>query len=361
MNRPLRRQQGAGVLPIALILLGGAALMLLFTQRNLLVDLRITQNGYGHRLAYAAADSGLAVALEQLNDPQLRGQILVDRKGSGVYDTLLKSEIAVPLDDQLNASVSIKGISLGSADLRLQLQSTGCVSGCTQGRATTSQLLAMRGGVHRIPYSLLNARGDIMINGPVSLNNQTASVRGMLVHAGKSVSFDEVVQRTTIPGQQADAAQVVHDKSYTQITADRFFESWFGADKAFIKKASSVIACNGDCSSAVAAAGSRVIWLEGNARLSNGTLGTNTAPVVIIASGGLQLTGSVRVSGMVYSMATQTESHLISGRLDGALIAENNLLVQDGGVFTYSPVALQAAQSRLGVFVPVPGSWGDGE
>ena len=40
-----RLQQGVGVLPVALILLAGAALMLLFAQRNLLVDLRITQNG----------------------------------------------------------------------------------------------------------------------------------------------------------------------------------------------------------------------------------------------------------------------------------------------------------------------------
>ena len=50
------RQRGAGVLPVALILLAGAALVLLFAQRNLLLDWRITQQGYSHRLAYAAAD-----------------------------------------------------------------------------------------------------------------------------------------------------------------------------------------------------------------------------------------------------------------------------------------------------------------
>jgi len=63
----------------------------------------------------------------------------------------------------------------------------------------------------------------------------------------------------------------------------------------------------------------------------------------------------------VYSMAPLTEVRLLSGRFDGALIAENNLLIQDGGVFTYNPVALQAAQTKLGTFIPVPGSWGDGE
>jgi len=361
MNRPLRRQQGAGVLPVSLILLGGAALMLLFTQRNLLTDLRITQNGYGHRLAYAAADSGLAVALDRLNDSLVRNQILTDRKGNGAYDSILQPELNVTLGEQLDATVKVKGVALGGSDIRLQLQSTGCVAGCSQGRATVTQLLAMRGGVHRIPYGVLNARSDISVSGPVSLSNQTVNVRGMLLHAGKAIVRDEAVQRTTIPGQHADAAEVMHDKGYAQASADRFFESWFGADKAFIKKAATIINCNGDCSSAVAAAGSRVIWLEGNARLSNGTLGTSTAPVVIIASGGLQISGSARISGVVYSMAPVTELHLLSGRLDGALIAANNLIVQEGGVFTYNPIMLQAAQTRLGTFVPVPGSWSDGE
>ena len=355
------RQRGAGVLPVALILLGGAALMLLFTQRNLLLDLRITKNGYGHRLAYSAADSGLAVANDRLNDPVQRNQILTDRKGNGSFDTIQQPEFKVAMGDDLNATVKIKGVTLGGSDIRLQLQSTGCVAGCNQGRATISQLLAMRGGIHRIPYGLLNARGDIAVSGPVSLINQTGSVRGMLLHAGKGITIDESVQRTTIPGQQVDAAQVMLDKGYAQLTADRFFQSWFGVDKAFIKNVATSINCNGDCSGAVAAAGSRVIWLEGSAKLSNGVLGTSAAPVVIIASGSLQISGSARITGVVYSMAPVTEVRLLSGRLDGALIAENNLLVQDGGVFTYNPIALQAAQTKLGTFVPVPGSWGDGE
>jgi len=354
-------QKGAGVLAVSLILLAGAALMLLFAQRNLLVDLRITQNGYEHRLAYAAAESGLGVALDRLNDPVLRNQILVDRKGSGVYDAIVQPEIQVSLGDALNATVRIKGLALGGPDVRLQLQSTGCVAACKQGKATVSQTLAMRGGIHHIPYSLLNARGDIAVNGSVALINQTASVRGMLFHAGKTVAYDDDVQRTTIPGQQVDAAALANDKSYAQLSADRFFEFWFGADKTLVKKASTVINCNGDCSGAVAAAGSRVIWLEGNARLSSGVLGSATSPVVIIAGGGLQVSGSARINGVVYSMAPRTEVQLISGRLEGALIAESNLLVQGGGIFTYNPTVLQVAQTRLGTFVPVPGSWSDGE
>ena len=361
MNHIFHRQQGAGVLPVSLILLGGAALMLLFTQRNLLTDLRITQNGYSHRLAYAAADSGLAVALDQLNDPLQRQQILVDRKGNGAYDTILLPELKVSLGDQLDATVKFKALQLGGPDIRLQLQSQGCVAGCKQGRALITHVLAMRGGIHRIPYSLLNARGDITVSGPVVLSNQTAAVRGILLHAGKAISYDEAVQRTTIPGQQAEAAEVMQDKRYAQLPPDRFFESWFGADKAFIKSTATRISCNGDCSGAVMAAGSRIIWLEGNARLSSGVIGTSSAPVVIIASGGLQISGSARIVGVVYGMAPVTELRLMSGRLDGAIIAENNLFVQDGGVFNYNPIALQAAQTRLGAFVPVPGSWSDGE
>ena len=361
MIRNLHRQRGVGVLPVALILLGGAALMLLFTQRNLLLDLRITQNGYGHRLAYAAADSGLVVALQKLNNPLSRSELLADRKGTGSYDAIMQPELTIPLDNLTSARVKITGLSMGGSDIRLRIQSTGCVAECESGRAAVSQVLAMRGGIHRIPYSLLSARGDMAISGPVALNNQTTSVRGMLAHAGKTVAYDEAVQRTTIPGQHPDASAVINDKTYGQMSADRFFETWFGADKDFVKASAMVINCNGDCVAAVAAAGSRVVWLQGNARITSGTLGSGTAPVVIIASGPLQITGSARIYGAVYSMAPLTEVRLLSGRIEGALIAENNLTIQDGGVFTYNPVVLQAAQTKLGSFVPVPGSWSDGE
>ena len=111
----------------------------------------------------------------------------------------------------------------------------------------------------------------------------------------------------------------------------------------------------------MAAAGSRVIWLDGQARLSSGSLGSIEAPVIIVAAGNLQLSGSVRIVGVVYSMASLTTVQLGAGALDGALIAENALSVSQGGQLRYNPVVLQRAQSTLGYFVPVPGSWSDGE
>ena len=111
----------------------------------------------------------------------------------------------------------------------------------------------------------------------------------------------------------------------------------------------------------MAAAGSRVIWLEGDARLDSGTIGSANAPVILIASGNLQLGGSVRLTGIVYSMAPITQVQLGMGSIDGALIAEQRLNVTQGGVLSYNPVVLQRAQSTLGRFVPVPGSWSDGE
>ncbi|MGV0998996.1 MAG: hypothetical protein ACOYBQ_06690 [Fluviibacter sp.] len=303
------RQHGVGVLPVALILLAGAALMLLFTQRNLLTDLRITQNGYGHRLAYAAADAGLATTLSQLNDPVQRSRILADQKGAGAYDLIQMPVLQVPLGDALSATVSIKGLKLGGSDIRLQLQSTGCVAGCDQGRATVSQTLAMRGGIHRLPRRPITTRAEVA----------------------------------------------------PQMSPDTFFQHWFGADKAYIQSVAKQLRCDGDCNTAIAAAGSQVVWLAGNARLSSGTLGTPSAPVVIIASGQLALSNAVRITGVVYSMAPITQVQTSLGRVDGALIAENSLNIEDTSTVSYNPIVLQTAQSKLGVFIPVPGSWSDGE
>lgn len=353
--------RGMAVLPIALILLAGAALILLFAQKSLLVDLQITRNGYGSRMAYVAADSGLAIALSKLNDPAQRKVLLSEMKGAGTYDALVSSEFTQTLGESVEARVKLKALGLGSADIRLQLQSTGCVSDCKQGRAIVSQTVAMRGGIHQIPYALLSARGSIDASGPVTLSNQTSTVRGMLMHAGGTIARDEAVQRVSIPGQNPDLAEVGQDQRYAQLSPDQYFERWFGADKSFIRQSAARVVCSGDCSSSVATLGSRVIWLEGNARLSSGNLGSVTAPVIIIATGPLQLSGSVRITGIVYSMAPTTTLQLGSGSVDGAVIAENALNVSQGGRLSYNSVALQRAQSTLGRFVPVPGSWSDGE
>ena len=357
----LFRQHGLAVLPVALILLAGAALILLFSQKNLLTDLQITRNGYSSRLAYAAADSGLAEALARLNDPVQRKTLLGETKGAGAYDAVLMPTWTLPLGDAVEARVKLKSISLGSSDVRLQIQSIGCVSDCRQGRASVAQSAALRGGIHQLPFAVLSARGSIEISGPVTLRNQASAVRGMLLHAGGTIGLDATVTRITLPGQNPDLAEVAQDKRYAQQSADSFFLQWFGADKNFIREHAARIACSGECAGSVAAAGSRVIWLDGQARLSSGSIGSNEAPMIIVAAGNLQLAGSVRVTGVVYSMAGLTTVQMGTGALEGALIAENALSVSQGGQLSYNPVVLQRAQSTLGRFVPVPGSWSDGE
>lgn len=358
-------QHGAGILPVALMILAGAALMLLFAQRNLLVDWRITQNGYTHRLAYSAAESGLAAVLSVLNDPLQRPQILADKKGTGTYDTLQKNEHQFPLGEMLSASVNIKGHGLGQADLRLQLQSTGCVNTCepgkSQGRAVISQTLAMLGGIHRIPYALMTARGAITATGTPTLNNQVSAVRGMLLHAGHSIDVNDTVIRQTIPGIPTDATSIGPDKTLAQMAPDQFFQFWMGGDKSFVRSTATHVTCSGECGTTLAAAGSRIIWIEGNARISSGVIGSAAAPVILVAGGSLEITGSARLTGVVYSMAPTTRLVLIQGRLEGVVIAENDLLIDNAGSYHYHATAVQAAQTHLGRFVPVPGRWIDGE
>jgi hypothetical protein len=349
------------VLPVALILLAGAALILLFAQKNLLVDLQITRNGYASRIAYAAADSGLASALSRLNDIAMRKTLLTETKGTGTYDQILASEFTQSLGESVAASVTLKALSLGGSDIRLQIQSAGCVNGCTQGRAVVSQMVALRGGIHQIPAALLSARGRIDASGPVTLSNPYPISRGTLMHAGGAINHDDAVQRVSLPGQNPDLAEVAQDQQYARLSVDQFFERWFGADKPFIRDKATRLTCAGECAGSVAALGSRLIWLDGNARLSNGNLGSPEAPVIIIATGSLQLAGALRLTGIVYSMSPETTIQLGSGAVDGAVIAENALNVSQGGRLSYNPVILQRAQSSLGRFVPVPGSWSDGE
>lgn len=356
-----RQQAGLGVLPIALILLAAASLILLFSQKNFLVDMRITQNAYGSRLAYAAADSGLTLAISQLNDPEQRKSILAETKGNGFYDAITRPIFKEALGDRVETTVQLKGESLGAADIRLKIHSTGCVADCARGRAAVSQIIALRGGIHQIPFATVSARGALDISGPVTITNLSTGVRGMLMHAGGAIAHDETVQRQVPTGVNPDQAEVANDARYAKTSGDDFFQQWFGADKAFIQTQATRVACQGECGASVAGIGQRLIWLEGDARLGNGVIGSAAAPVIIIATGNLQIAGGARITGMVYSMAALTRVQMSNGVLDGALIAENSLVISQGGFLSYNPGVLQRAQSQLGVFVPVPGSWSDGE
>ena len=354
-------QAGLGVLPVALILLAGASLILLFAQKNFLVDLRITQNAYASRLAYAAADSGLALAIAQLNDLAQRKAILADTKGTGFYDVISRPEFKETLGERIDVTARLKGESLGAADLRLKIYSTGCVADCARGRSVVSQIIALRGGLHQIPFATISARGGVDVSGPVTISNLSAGVRGMLMHAGGGIAHDETVRRQVPPGVNPEQAEVANDSRYAKNPGDEFFQQWFGADKAFVQTQATRVACQGECGASVAGVGQRIIWLEGDARLSAGVIGSVVAPVIIIASGNLQISGDTRITGMIYSMAALTKVQMTNGFLDGALITENSVVISQGGVLSYNPLVLQRAQSQLGVFVPVPGSWSDGE
>ena len=356
-----RQQAGLGVLPIALILLAGASLILLFSQKNFLVDLRITQNGYGSRLAYAAADSGLALVVSQLNDPEHRKSILAETKGNGFYDAITRPTFKEVLGDRIEATVLLKGESLGTSDLRIKIHSTGCVADCARGRAVVSQTMALRGGIHQIPFATVSARGGLDVSGPVTITNLSTGVRGMLMHAGGAIAHDDTVQRQVPSGINPDQAEVPNDARYAKTPGDDFFQQWFGADKAFIQTQATRVACQGECGASVTGIGQRIIWLEGDARLGNGVIGSAAAPVIIIATGNLQIAGGVRITGVVYSMAALTRVQMSNGVLDGALIAENSVVISQGGVLSYNPGVLQRVQSQLGMFIPVPGSWSDGE
>lgn len=358
-----RGQRGAAVLPVALILLAGAALVLLFAQRNLLLDWRMAQQGYHHRLAYTAAESGLAVLLAGLNDPTQRPLILADKKGTGAYDTVQVPLHQIPVGPSLSASVNIKALNLGQPDIRLQLTSHGCVADCDRGRAIVSQTLAMRGGIHRLPYALISVRGAATITGTCILSNQSAAVRGMLLHTGKDAVIDDRITQITLPAQSPEGARVLSDKAFAHMSPDQFFQYWFGVDKTTIQNDQMVrrVRCNGECGATLAAIGSKVIWVDGHARLSTGVIGSTAAPVVIIASEALEITGGARITGVIYSMAAQTRLSVTQGGVEGALIAEQDLNIETAGTYRYNPVVLQMAQSRLGRFVAVPGSWSDGE
>jgi hypothetical protein len=113
----------------------------------------------------------------------------------------------------------------------------------------------------------------------------------------------------------------------------------------------------------------RIIWVEGDltveSDLDPGDLGNAEAPVLIVATGNINLdAASVNIVGLLYSQAAAwNNGGLGDVRLQGAAIAEGNFVASGIGGGNHWVEYRADILSRLGLstgsFVRVPGSWRD--
>nr|MCU0943638.1 hypothetical protein [Hydrogenophaga sp.] len=242
-----------------------------------------------------------------------------------------------------------------------------------EARVTVSAILALRGGVATIPGAALTAREGINLTG----NNFTianADPRsGVTINAGQGIVPGLTSTLITVAGSPGSLSIADNDLSLgsTQVAdGDAMFARTFGAWPADYRDQPGVVVinCAGNCTAtqvrdAIAQSPGLPIWLNGGFDIdSGGDIGTETQPVAIVATGGVQFSAAADVYGLIYTRAaTWAPGGGAGPTIRGAMVAENAILGAGAAAATlvYDATILNRVRQKTGSFVVVPGSWRD--
>jgi Tfp pilus assembly protein PilX len=240
------------------------------------------------------------------------------------------------------------------------------VGGPGDGVASMTVLLGLKGAISAAPLAALTAAGPVTLTGG-TITNTEPLVNGVAVHSAGAIGTGPTL--IGLPGSPGDLSTVAND-SNLPVTAEPLFNSVFGISKTTYQEqpAAIVLTCPAECAAADLAtlAGNnagRVLWLVGDLDLSSPvTLGTATAPVVLVVNGNLTASAAATVYGLVYVIPnTGTTVWTTSGSLSviGAVVSEGGVTGSATPNFRYDLGILNSLRLKSGSFVRVPGGWKD--
>lgn len=211
-----------------------------------------------------------------------------------------------------------------------------------------------------------------MASAASSVINTDPSSNGILVNAGSTCCGKlSDTNKTTLPGVPIENGIITSDTSLSTLSSsqDAMFEAFFGTTVAQFKvdpgtKVLTAADCSGDCASKFQTAfdeGYRSFYLEDNMSISNGTIGTQAAPVILATSANLKFNGTTQVWGLIYAdtAVSWDPIGLGSGGVHGALVTRGSFSPNANADYIYDADALSKIRGSSGTMVRVPGSWKD--
>lgn len=357
---PARRnlQRGAATVLVVLMLLAATLLVLLGANRTLLLELRMSGNQVHATSAFEAAEAGLEWAGALLNSPQRIGADC--RPDSGAANNFRDRHLAI------DAGGAISGRHWSNAGTPAPLQAA-CVNdgsawrcscpsdaapgpGAGAGAAFTVHFLAgSRPGVVRVVSTGCNRFAGACRADGTGRPEAKARIEALLA-LQPALAVPPATALTLRPATQ---------------TPELFFVAHFGLSKAAWRDQPMVrrLSCGGDCGAAlVASIGSEVeqplLWIDGDLTLRGPlALGRADRPVLIVATGRVQIEGAVALHGVLH--AGDIGWTAPAGALRGALLSEGGASGDTTLDLLHDPGVLAALRTRHGGFVRVPGSWRD--
>jgi len=245
-----------------------------------------------------------------------------------------------------------------------------------EGRARTTALLALRSALPSPPVAALAARGTINLNNTaVSISNpRQGNSPSLAIQAGGALSNGSALQLGGAAGELVSAqTQVLSpDPSLASTVVpdgERLFGSFFGIQFAVYRDQPASlrldcnnisIPCDANYLRSVAARNpGRILWAAGNVNLNGGAaLGSAAEPVMLVVEGDLTA-NNIQINGLIYGRKLDWSFSGINTRLQGAVVAENNLVLSGTVELVRDADILDALRWRHGSFVRVPGGWSD--
>lgn len=419
--KPGIRQRGAATLGITLLLLFTVMLVAGIANRNLIFEQRASANQWRSTQAFEAAEAGLEWAQAMLaSDAAIGADCGPDATPGNTgfrerlldYDTDTRaftprtwsdSGDDVPLQaacvraaagwtcscpheghPQLDAPPSIGAhpafaIRFVAADRsgHVQLLATGCdrlapdclpgmAGAATGGSTARAQVtLGLLPALAAVPAAALTARGEIDVNGAMTLTNTDPRDSGLTAHAGGAIALPAATLET-LPGAPIESSIAEHDGALAALEAARTTSRFFGLDTPRWQQLPGLqtITCPEDCSAAIEealAAGHRRIRVTNELQLSGpASFGSPERPVLLVVEGPLRIAGGVQIHGVVVQLDAQWDtsgSH--DARIDGAVIVGGSIVGDGTPTINYDRAVLARLNGEAGVFARVAGSWRD--
>ena len=268
--------------------------------------------------------------------------------------------------------------------------STDCISfssnrgGTGDGIATAQVTVALRGALTRLPAATLTVAGTLAVptgGAVLALQNGSAAANGVTLHSAGPAPGTGLAL-TGLPGAAPSGTVFASDTSLAPnaqagfAAKDLRFAAVFGMQPQTYRRQPGlpILDCSGGCNavainSAIERNPGRPVWLAGSTGTVtiDGTIGSASAPALLIVEGDVAFSGGASFTGFLYSRVKDDGSATVwslngNTTVVGAAMAEGNLSLggsSTGVSITYDEAALKALRLGSGTFVRVPGSWRD--
>lgn len=345
----MKKDVGAATLILTVILLVAAVLMLIFSSNHSKLLQKTSTNQYNNSQASQAAEAGFQYALAYISKNY---STIVAAPSGGLISYTIAS---TTLSNNASYSVVITNPTANNFDL-LKIVSTGRSPDNTATRVVQGLVYPSSILIH--PPSLpVTSKNQATIGGSSQVINMQ---NNSTVSSGGSVSFSGSGSTLTSSGGSdknsigSDVNQNV--SSLTNATTDTFFNSYFGSSASTVQGEVSNFFSSASKSDLDGLTGAS-IWVDSNLSLNgNVTIGSATAPVILIVNGDLSINGNLTFYGFIY--ATGNLSISGSADLTGGAVTAGQLSMTGNGALTYNSTTLNTS-GKYSSFSLVPGSWKD--